>query len=107
MSISLRCKQIRIAKKFSSAEDFANFIGMKPSTWRSIEAGARGVSRKTLIKIMTKCNNINLYFLLLNKGPMFIENNIQEFEDLKSEVAKLREENSQLKSKIISLLENN
>lgn len=71
-SIGIRLKKIRKAL-FLSQEQFAKEIGLSRGSIASVEADCNKFSQEVLCKLILTFN-ININYLLVGQGNMFIEN---------------------------------
>ena len=105
MSEAERLEAYRVYRRMSKKE-FATFIGYNTvNSLHGLLNGSKSISAKVIKHIALNCPDINIKWLLTGEGEMLIpQTNIPN--NLEEEYFKLVKENSNLKTKIITLLEN-
>lgn len=106
MSVSERLNFL-IKKLKLTINSFSNEIGVSQSSVRSIAEGVNQPSAKVLIPIITKFPNVNLNWLLLGYGEMFLEETQTTDEKIKHRdtVIKILEQSVYDLRKTVELLE--
>ncbi|MGB1041526.1 MAG: hypothetical protein ACPGVD_11675 [Flavobacteriales bacterium] len=105
MSEGERLEEYRIYKRMPKKE-FASFIGYSTvNSLHGILNGNRQLSVKVIRHIVANCPDLSIKWLLTGKGEMLIPQK-EVPNNLKEEYLKLVKENSNLKTRIITLLDN-